>query len=124
MLYNRGLAYYSLGKLEQAIEDYTRAIEIDNEWGTTSIAQAYRQRGKAYNELGTYKPRVIEEFKGAIQNGDNSSSIYFDLAEIYFDLENYSAAIENYDNALNRNRTSSELEDATIYLQRGLAYYY
>lgn len=123
--YNRGLAYYNLGKLEQAIEDYTQAIKIDNQWGTTSIAQAYRERGKAYYYLGTHKPKVIEDYNRAIKHGDNSSSIYFDLGKVfYYDLKNYTEAIKNYNNALERNKTSSQLEDTSIHLELGLAYYY
>lgn len=137
--YNRGLAYFNLRKYEQAIEDYTQAIKINDEWGTASIVETYFARSKAYDKLGTYKGKVIEDLHKAIQtysrltqqkNKNTSSTfrlnlgeIHFNLGEIYLDLKNYEAAIENYNNALKTNEKYQELDNAIIYLELGFAYY-
>ncbi len=45
--YQRGLAYAKKGKVELAIEDYTKAIEIK-----PNFAEAYYYRGGAWLRLG------------------------------------------------------------------------
>jgi len=40
---NRGLAYGKLNKYEQAMEDFSRAIELN-----PALAEAYYNRGNAY----------------------------------------------------------------------------
>lgn len=50
--YNRALAYNALNKYEDAIQSYSKAIEVDNGWTTVSIVHAYYRRGLAYRELG------------------------------------------------------------------------
>ena len=46
---NRGLAYGNQGDIEQAIVDFTKAIEIDPQ-----IASAYQYRAIAYYGLGRF----------------------------------------------------------------------
>ena len=41
--YNRGVAYARIGQIDQAIKDYSRAIELNPEY-----AEAYETRGCAY----------------------------------------------------------------------------
>lgn len=43
--YNRALAYAALDDRDEAIKDYTRAIEINSDWGTITPAHAYYRRG-------------------------------------------------------------------------------
>ncbi len=47
--YNRGLAYFEKGQYDQAISDYTKALEINPRY-----ARAYYDRGSAYARKGQY----------------------------------------------------------------------
>ena len=58
---NRGTAYAELGQKERAIEEYSRAIELD-----PKKTKAYLNRGVAYAELGQME-RAIEEYSRAIE---------------------------------------------------------
>ena len=44
--YDRGNAFLNIGQYEQAITEYTRAIELDPEY-----AEAYYRRGLVYKQL-------------------------------------------------------------------------
>ena len=57
---NRGNAYLSLDKYQQAIEDYNKAVELNPEY-----ALAYYNRGNAYLSLDKYQ-QAIEDFDRAI----------------------------------------------------------
>jgi tetratricopeptide (TPR) repeat protein len=56
----RGLAYYSLGQHQRAIDDYNQAIRLkQDDW------MAYHNRGNAYVNLGQHQ-RAIEDYDKAI----------------------------------------------------------
>ena len=59
MLYaynNRGNVYSNLGEHHKAIDDYTKAIELDPQG-----AYAYKNRGLAYKNLGEHQ-KAIDDF--------------------------------------------------------------
>lgn len=59
---NRGSAYFRLGQYQHAIEDFTKAIRVNNDFNT----HTYRNnRGGAYFKLGQYE-YAIEDFTKAI----------------------------------------------------------
>jgi tetratricopeptide (TPR) repeat protein len=61
-VYNiRGIAYGKKGEYDNAIADYTRAIEID-----PNDAWAYCNRGGAYDEKGDYD-KAIADYTQAIE---------------------------------------------------------
>ena len=43
----RGDSYHMIGQFNQAIKDYSRAIELDSD-----SAEAYYQRGLSYEQIG------------------------------------------------------------------------
>src|SRR5690606_7101097 len=59
------------GKYEEAIEDYTKVIQVD-----PSDARAYHDRGKAKYHIGDYHG-AIEDYTKAIEI-DPSDAIYYD----------------------------------------------
>ncbi len=51
--YNRALAYQDLDKKQEAIDNFTQAIEIDNDWGpSTNVAYTYYMRGLFHRLVG------------------------------------------------------------------------
>jgi tetratricopeptide (TPR) repeat protein len=90
--YNRALAYVALDENEEAIQDYTKSIQVNRDWGTISIAHAYQRRAIAYRALNNFSAanddlRQIAELNKAnpdlrIQHPNLGAIL--DLAETYF----------------------------------------
>ncbi len=53
--YDKGNVYYNSGNLKQAIEDYTKAIELDPDF-----VDAYYKRGNAYSDFGNLEQAVAD----------------------------------------------------------------
>jgi tetratricopeptide (TPR) repeat protein len=66
--YNRALAYSKLGRYEDAVADWTRAIELD-----PKVAQALINRGVTYINLGQWD-KAIADCSSAIELDPNCSS--------------------------------------------------
>jgi protein O-mannosyl-transferase len=75
---NRGIAYSALGNYGQAIDDFSRAIEIK-----PSFAGSYYNRGNAYKGLGNYK-QAIEDYGRAIEIKPGYADAYNNRAFVYF----------------------------------------
>lgn len=88
---NRGKALDSLGNYQQAIEDFSKAIEI-----RPLSAIAYTNRGNSYNSLGNYQ-QAIEDFSKAIEINPRYALAYYNRGNVYAKLGNYQQAIINYD---------------------------
>ena len=52
--YGRGRTYYEKGQYDQAISNYTQAVEIN-----LGFADAYVGRGDAYFAIGQYDPSYL-----------------------------------------------------------------
>ena len=52
----RGATYYQIGDYDRAIEDYSKAIELN-----ANYVDAYLNRGITYNDKGDYD-RAIEDY--------------------------------------------------------------
>ena len=59
--YNKGADYSNGGKYQLAVDEYTKAIQLDPDY-----LFAYNNRGNAYIELGEYQT-AIEDYDKAIQ---------------------------------------------------------
>ena len=68
---NRGAAYGKLGRYELAIEDFNKAIGLNNRDQT-----AHYNRGSAYGKLGRYK-LAIEDFSMAIRLKPDYAEAYY-----------------------------------------------
>jgi tetratricopeptide (TPR) repeat protein len=107
----RGSAYYAEGKIDDAIADYSKAIELDPLPDVT-----YRNRGNAYNEKKDYD-RAIADFDKAITLNPKSAVAYYsrgraDQAKLDFDR-----AIADLDKAI-----AIDPKYAFAYFYRGRAY--
>jgi tetratricopeptide (TPR) repeat protein len=96
--FNRGLAYLQKYQYDQAISDFTKAIEID-----PRSASAYNNRGLAWKNKGDYD-RAIADYNKAFE----------------INLQNYIAdsVIDDCNKLLEKNP-----QDAYAYRKRGLAWY-
>ena len=93
----RGNAYYEQGKYDQAISDYTKAIDINPDF-----AKAYDNRGAAYAQKGNLSG-AISDFTMAIANNPNDAEAYNNRGHAYAKLGNYVQAISDYTKAIKIN---------------------
>jgi len=86
VLYNRGTRNAKNGNLAQAIEDFTKAIEIK-----PNDIMAYNNRGSAYAQQGDYI-QAISDFTKAIGINPNDPVAYHNRGVAYFGLKQYDRA--------------------------------
>ena len=143
--YNRGVAFYRVGQMDRAIEDYSKAIALD-----PSYSKAYANRGfvfekiaqpdkaiadydraivlnpldaQTYNNRGVFFERAGELDK-AISNYDKVIELNSDEAQSYNNrgvvferMGRYNRAIADYDKAIALNPSNAD-----VYFNRGNAY--
>jgi len=121
----RGLILHDkFGRLEEAIDAYDQAIEVDSEFSL-----AYYNRGRAYTDLslqsidpGTSIARVLkalEDYTRAIDLDEEYQAAYINRSIIFLGLQRYQDAISDLDIAI-----TLDSEFLPIgYTNRGLAYY-
>ncbi|MDY6950155.1 MAG: tetratricopeptide repeat protein [Thermodesulfobacteriota bacterium] len=107
----KGLRYQEKGKWDKAIAEYTKAIELNPEYG-----RAYLDRGGAYLNKGQYDQAIFDSTK-AIALHPNVSEAYFNRADAYRITAQYDRAISDYTKVIELNP-----EYAKAYLDRGGAY--
>jgi tetratricopeptide (TPR) repeat protein len=108
---NRGLTYDDMGRLDLAVEDFTRAIEL-----SPFEYKAYSNRGKAFSKLGMLD-KAIEDFTVIINQDPSSYWAYVNRGKAYYNKGRIDQAIDDYNKAINLN--PSELG---AYLNRGMAF--
>lgn len=70
LLNNRGAALMALGRAEEAVGDYSQAIDLD-----PSLPQAFSNRGNALTKLGRY-PEALEDYDRALELDDSLAAVY------------------------------------------------
>jgi tetratricopeptide (TPR) repeat protein len=110
--YNKqGLAYYELGELDKAIENFTKAIEIN-----PNNVQAYNYRARAYNNTAKFEMAIADADK-AITIDPNYSNAYVRRAYAYTNLEQPEKAVADCTKAI-----SIDPKNADAYANRAIAY--
>jgi tetratricopeptide (TPR) repeat protein len=105
----RGNAYKNLRQDEQALADWSRAIELD-----PNLAAAYAARGTYY--------RTAQEHRLALADLDRSIQLapsvdgFFQRGQVYVALGQYDQAIQDYDRAITQRRDAPY-----VYLARSIA---
>ncbi len=89
--YHRGLTNIVLKNYEEAIEDFSKTLELDS-----LMINAYVGLTDALAKKGEYK-KAIENAKKARKSGTNLSEVYFHEGESYFGLGEYKKAWACYD---------------------------
>jgi len=84
--YYRGLVYIEDGKITEAVDDFTKAIELDGHF-----PQAYAARGTAYLML-TRPAKAAEDFNKALQLDPKNPTTYVNRARALMGLKMYKEA--------------------------------
>ena len=142
---NRGIDYRGEGKLDLAIKDFDKAIELNPEFaeaynnlGNTyddkgdfdkaivnfntaikfksDFVEAYVNRGVAYGKRDEFN-KAINDFTTAIDLDPDHAGAYFNRGNPYLLKGNLEKAIENYDKSIKLSP-----DDAQSYCHRGLAW--
>jgi tetratricopeptide (TPR) repeat protein len=108
---SRGVAYNSLGRYKEAIEDLSQAIRIKPDY-----AEAYTDLGIVYSNLGRYND-AIDAHKQAIRIRPYYAEAHNNLGNAYDGLGRDTDAIEAYKQAI---RINPDL--ATVHYNLGVAY--
>ena len=90
----RGLAKYTSGKYEEAIEDYNKSIEINPQ-----IPVAYNNRGLAKEALGKYK-EALDDYNKAIEIDPQYAVAHNNRGNAKQALEKYKEALDDYNKAI------------------------
>jgi tetratricopeptide (TPR) repeat protein len=145
------VAFGRLGRWDDAVADYTRAIEQDPGMARaynnraaayaqerrfdaavadfsktiqldSKSALAYRNRGLAYHDLGQIAPS-IEDYSVAIRLDPNDFESRFERGNVYLDAADYQKAVADYDQAiaLDAKRASAWLNRAEAHRRLGHA---
>lgn len=93
---NLGMAYFNIGKKEEAASVFKKAIQVN-----PNNADAYNNLGNIYSDIGN-KEDVISAYKKAIEINPDYAGAYFNLFLFYFREKQYSLAIECCDKAIER----------------------
>jgi serine/threonine-protein kinase len=67
---SRGHAYYRLGDVREALQDYTLALRIDS-----NSAEALTNRGDLYTDLGYYE-KAVADYQNAVRSAPDSDRAY------------------------------------------------
>lgn len=112
---NRGLAHDDLNRFDEAIEDYTRAIDL-----LPGFAATYVNRGFVLNELGRYR-EAIADYDKALRVKPGFDLAYANRGISYRNLGDMTKAIEDLDRAiaLNPEFTEAYKNLATAFFMAG-----
>ena len=111
-----GIAQARLGYYRDAVEQFSRAIQLDR-----TCTKAFYNRGCGYRDLGKHQA-ALEDFSAAIRLDPLFVNAYINRGNIYRALGNLNAALEDFNQALsiqptaikafsNRGRVKLDLED-------------
>jgi tetratricopeptide (TPR) repeat protein/predicted Ser/Thr protein kinase len=92
--YNLGIHYWNKKEFSAAIDEYSKALALDPNYGS-----AWNGLGYTYADMGNYE-KAIESFEkyAAVSPGD--ANPLDSLAEIHFQIGQLDSSIENYEKAV------------------------
>ncbi len=107
----RGLMLDSLNRPDDAVADYTKAIELDPE-----DIGAYFNRAGVYRRLGDFD-KALEDYTTNIELDPTIPESYFIRAEVYIEINDNDSALADYNHVIQMDPNSVE-----GYINRGLFY--
>lgn len=109
--FNLALSFQNLGKIDDAIENYNKAIFIESD-----LTMAYINRGTAYYSKEMYD-EALEDYNKAIDLDPENASTYNNRGSVYFDMKIYDRALEDLNRAI-----ELDSEDPQLYNNRAQVY--
>jgi tetratricopeptide (TPR) repeat protein len=92
----RGEKHLISNNYESAVKDFTKAIELLNDF-----YYLYEKRGEAFLKLKLYED-ALKDFDHIVQNGKSDACDgYKGRGDVFYSQNNYDQALENYSKALN-----------------------
>ena len=88
-----------LGNHEDAILDYNKAIQINQNWSAVSLYIAYNNRGNAKSESGD-DPGAIDDYNKAIELNPDFADAYYNRGISKRALGDTQGAIDDYNKAI------------------------
>jgi tetratricopeptide (TPR) repeat protein len=95
--YKAGLAFVQAGNLNDAKDQFTKALEIDPEY-----VQAYIERARTYEALGELR-NAADDMKRALVFEQKEEELFYDAARLNYLMANYNDALELINKSLNLN---------------------
>ncbi|MFW6296679.1 MAG: tetratricopeptide repeat protein [Halothece sp.] len=111
LYFKRGMSHAKRGEFEEAIKDFTKAININ-----PNDANFYFSRGMAYAEMGELE-KAIENCTKAIKINPNDANFYFSRGFAYAESGYFEEAIKDFTKAIEINPTFTK-----AYFNRGVTY--
>lgn len=90
----QGLTYVNLKEYDNALKEFTRAIEIHPQY-----AAAYANRGLVYMQQKKYN-KALDDLKKAVELDPNDKMIYYNLTAYYSHQKQLDRALDSLDRAL------------------------
>jgi tetratricopeptide (TPR) repeat protein len=106
-----GIVYSDLGRYQEAVTEYRRAIELDPKY-----AAPHNGLGNVYGDLGRYQ-EAVTEYRRAIELDPKYATPHNGLGNVYGDLGRHEEAIAAYQRAI-------ELDPKYTYPHNGLGNVY
>jgi len=97
--YKTGIEFVTANNYKDAIEQFTKAIDLQPDF-----ANAYIARANAFEKLSMLK-EAADDYERAATFLTNSTEIYYQCARLNYLLGNYQKAIEKADASINLKRT-------------------
>ena len=110
--YNRGFVRANIGDLKGAIQEYNKAIELDQLY-----ADAYFNRGVLKYKTGNIKSAILD-YNKAIELDPLDTMAYYNRGIAKFDMKDVKGAIKDYNKSIELNPIYAE-----AYYNRGIARY-
>lgn len=112
VIYNRAYLYYGMDSLVLAINDFTKYLELDEDFEVTI------ERGNAYLK-NNQKDKALEDFKKAVKMEKEEGYPLARLADFYLNEDEFKKAIKYFNKAIKR-----EPDYAQAIYHRGIAYFH
>ena len=109
--FSHGNTHFRMQQYDDAIVDYTRAIDIDS-----AFVQAYFYRGATYDTVQRYD-KAIADYTRAIEIDSTYAEAYINRGATYDTVQRYDEAIADYTRAIEIDSTYAE-----AYINRGITY--
>lgn len=91
---NRGNALSRMGRLDEALADYNRSIELCP-WSIDPVLN----RGVVYEAMGRFQ-EAVDDYKAIISVDSKDPAAWNNLGNAYAGLGKYEEAVQNYDRAV------------------------